>query len=64
MVKMPVKEGSGDVQEKERHLEAEVDYRKELQRKRLQEMQGATRSVKDAQRQAMKEASFPEMFFG
>ncbi len=64
MVKMPVKERPEDGQVKERHIEEDADNRKELQRRELQEKQGATRSVKDAQSRAMKEASFPEMFFG
>ena len=52
------------VQGKERQIEVDVDCRKELQRKELQEKQDETRIGKDAQRPAMKETSFPEMFFG
>ena len=52
------------VQGEERQMEVDVDYRKELQRKEPQEKQGETRIGKDPQSPAMKETSFPEMFFG
>ena len=55
---------SKDEQVKEQKIAVDSDNRKKLQRKELQEKQGETRLVKDAHNQAMKETSFPEMFFG